>query len=390
VAAQLAGTIQPTNTPTDEILIYVPSPSASALASRTQVKVAEPYGDESKRQARMLVLQRTVEIVCKGVTTGGVITGKLFIGAGGQRREFGLEQVGAGFAKVDQRKIDYGEASKLLIDAQTAAQKNRVGLWSLEKAQPEEKVAAPKAKETEIKVTISEIRSGRHFFFQQYGSEAVKVIDESMKLFSEKNGLKAGPCDIKVNKVVAALFDDGSGKTWYRAKIIERKVRHQVTVLFVDYGNTAVVPVATHLRPLDSALETVRIPPVAKEAQLALIQVRSIDDDDGIDAARMFSQIGFGKKLTARIHCALDGKHCVTLLDPDDESGTSINEELVTSGMALSAKKDEFESMSAKMTDNSSLVKLSEDIATAQEIARKNRIGMWRYGDIGEEDDDER
>lgn len=366
-----------------------PSPSASALMSRT-VKAAEPYGDESKRHARMLVLQRGVEIMCKGVTAGGVITGKLFIGAGGQRREFGLEQVGAGFAMVDQRKIDYGEASKLLIDAQSAAEKNRIGLWSLKKAEPETKVGASKAKETEIKVTISEIRSGRHFFFQQYGSEAVKVINESMKLFSEKNGLKAGPCDIRIGKVVAALFDDGSGKTWYRAKIIEKKIRQQVTVLFIDYGNTSVVPIATHLRPLDSALETVRIPPVAREAQLALIQVRPIDDEDGIDAAQKFSQVGFGKKLTARVHCALEGKHYVTLLDPDEESGTSINEELVASGLALSAKKDEFESMSAKMTDNSSLVKLSENIATAQDIARKNRIGMWRYGDIGEEDDDEK
>jgi len=57
-----------------------PSPSASALASRSQVKAAEPYGDESKRHARMSILQRTVQIECKGVTTGGVITGKLFIG----------------------------------------------------------------------------------------------------------------------------------------------------------------------------------------------------------------------------------------------------------------------------------------------------------------------
>lgn len=93
-------------------------------------------------------------------------------------------------------------------------------------------------------------------------------------------------------------------------------------------------------------------PAVAKEANLALIQVRSIDDDDGFDAARMFAQIGFGKKLTTRIYCALDGKHCVTLLDTKDESGTSINEELVSSGLALSAKKEKFDNISATMSDN--------------------------------------
>lgn len=365
-----------------------PSPSAAALASRAQVKSAEPYGDESKRHARMSVLQRSVEILCKGVTGGGVITGKLFIGAGGQRREFGLEQVGAGFAMVDQRKIDYGEASNLLIDAQSAAQKNRVGLWSLKQAEPETKISTAKSKEAVVSVTISEIRSGRHFFFQQFGSEASKVIDESMKLFTKTNGLSGGPCDVSRGKVVAALFNDGSGKTWYRAKIMERKVGQKVLVLFVDYGNTAVVPVATHLRPLDSALDVVRIPPVAKEAQLALIQVRSVDDDDGVDAARLFSQLGFGKKLAARIHCAIEGKLYVTLLDPADESGSSINEELVSSGLALSAKKEEFDAMSVKVADNNSLVKLSADVAAAQDLARKNRIGMWRYGDIGEEDEE--
>jgi len=159
-------------------------------------------------------------------------------------------------------------------------------------------------------------------------------------------------------------------------------------VLFVDYGNAAAVPIGTHLRPLDSELDTVRIPAVAREAMLALIQVRSLDDDDGIDAARMFSNIGFGKKLHARIHCAMEGKHYVTLTDPDAESGTSINEELVSSGLALSAKRDEFNNMSSKMADNNSLVKLSADISAAQEIAKKHRTGMWRYGDIGEEDEE--
>jgi staphylococcal nuclease domain-containing protein 1 len=85
----------------------------------------------------MNVLQRSVEIICKGVTAGGVITGELFVGGGAQRRDFGLEMVGAGLATVDQRKIEYGEASRTIVDAQTRALQNKVGLWSLHK---EEKV----------------------------------------------------------------------------------------------------------------------------------------------------------------------------------------------------------------------------------------------------------
>lgn len=97
----------------------------------TEVRPAEPFGDASKLHARLTVLQRNVEIICKGVTNGGVITGELYVGGGAQRREFGLEMVASGLAIVDQRKIDYGEASKLIVDAQMHAKNNKVGLWSM-------------------------------------------------------------------------------------------------------------------------------------------------------------------------------------------------------------------------------------------------------------------
>lgn len=87
----------------------------------------------------MTVLQRTAEIICTGVTSGGVITGDMFVGTGGQRRDYSLELVASGLATVDQRKIDYGEAPKHLVDAQLAAKKNRVGIWSLE--QPADEVS---------------------------------------------------------------------------------------------------------------------------------------------------------------------------------------------------------------------------------------------------------
>jgi len=85
----------------------------------------------------MNVLQRSVEIICKGVTNGGVITGELFVGGGAQKRDFGLEMVGSGLAVVDQRKIDYGEASQILVDAQTRAVANKVGVWSLQSEKKE-------------------------------------------------------------------------------------------------------------------------------------------------------------------------------------------------------------------------------------------------------------
>lgn len=77
-------------------------------------------------------MQRNVEIVCTGVTNGGVITGDLYVGQGGQRRNYSVELIGAGLATLDERKVEYGEVPKTLLDAMAAAQKNRVGVWSIE------------------------------------------------------------------------------------------------------------------------------------------------------------------------------------------------------------------------------------------------------------------
>ena len=121
-------------------------------------------------------------------------------------------------------------------------------------------------------IQLSEIRSGSHFYFTVVGNKAASVIKESMKIFTAEHGINGAPVDLKAGKVVAALFIDGQTKSWYRAKILDKRIG-KVRVLFIDHGNIATVPIASHLRPLDSALGVDRIPPVAKEGVLALTKV---------------------------------------------------------------------------------------------------------------------
>lgn len=364
-----------------------PSPNAGAV-SRGTARPAEPFGDASKRHSRMTVNQRSVEITCTGVTQGGVMTGDLFVGQGGQRRDYAIELVASGLATVDQRKIDYGEAPKLLVDSQTAAQKNKLGIWSVKQVKKDEPKAVKtfeKADERLVDIQISEIRSGNHFFFRTVGDESAKVIDDSMKIFTEQNGTDGAPCEVKPGKIVAALFNDGSASSWFRAKVMETAAKGKVKVLFVDHGNTATVPAATHLRPLDVTLGTDQIPAAAKEAVLVLTKVRPLEDDDGIDAARMFQGTAWGKDLKARFHGEADGKVLVTLYDPADES-TSINEKLTSDGLALLVKGEALYSVMDKAGKNDSLAKLMKDLKSAQEKARKSRKGIWIYGEIGDDD----
>eukprot|EP00584_Thalassiosira_punctigera_P025503 CAMPEP_0172550356 /NCGR_PEP_ID=MMETSP1067-20121228/28987_1 /TAXON_ID=265564 ORGANISM="Thalassiosira punctigera, Strain Tpunct2005C2" /NCGR_SAMPLE_ID=MMETSP1067 /ASSEMBLY_ACC=CAM_ASM_000444 /LENGTH=940 /DNA_ID=CAMNT_0013337919 /DNA_START=54 /DNA_END=2876 /DNA_ORIENTATION=+ len=365
-----------------------PSPNKAAI-SRGQGRAAEPFGDASKRHSRLNVLQRQVEIVCTGVTNGGVMTGDLYVGQGGQRRNYCIELVASGLATVDQRKIDYGEAPKVLIDSQTAAQNNKLGIWSVKKVvkdEPKSKSFA-KADERVLDIQISEIRSGNHFFFRTVGDESAKVIDDGMKIFTDQNGANGAPCEIKAGKLVAALFNDGSSNSWYRAKVVEKTDKGKVKVLFVDHGNVAAVSAATHLRPLDMTLGTDQIPAVAKEAVLALTKVRPLEQDDGIDAARMFQGMAWGKDLKARVHGEAEGQVLVTLYDGDMDS-PSINEKLTREGLARVGRRDETYASLDRMGNSDSLAKLMKDLKKAQDKARSTRKGMWIYGEIPEEDED--
>mmetsp|Transcript_23121 Transcript_23121/g.48775 ORF Transcript_23121/g.48775 Transcript_23121/m.48775 type:complete len:940 (+) Transcript_23121:105-2924(+) len=365
-----------------------PSPNQAAI-SRGQARPAEPFGDASKRHSRMNVQQRQVDIICTGVTQGGVMTGDLYVGQGAQRRNYCIELVASGLATVDQRKIDYGEAPKVLIDSQTAAQNNKLGIWSIKqivKDEPKTKTF-DNAEDRLLDIQISEIRSGNHFFFRVVGDESAKVIDDGMKIFTDTNGTNGAPCEIKAGKLVAALFHDGSTKSWYRAKVIEKTDKGKVKVLFVDHGNVAVVSPATHLRPLDMTLGTDQIPAVAKEAVLALTKVRPLEEDDGIDAARTFQGMAWGKDLKARVHGETEGQVVVTLYDSDTDS-PSVNEKLTGEGLARLGKRDEIYGTLDRMGNSDAIAKLMKDLKKAQEKARKSRKGMWIYGEIPEEDED--
>mmetsp|Transcript_1277 Transcript_1277/g.3654 ORF Transcript_1277/g.3654 Transcript_1277/m.3654 type:complete len:979 (+) Transcript_1277:114-3050(+) len=362
------------------------APQASPMPGAKIQTKPEPFGDECKRHSRQTILQRNVEIRCTGVTLGGVVTGELWVGQGGQRRSFSVELVTAGLCSVDQRKIDYGEAPQEVIDAQKVAQANKAGVWSIER---EEIIGAASSQSTakaveQIKtVQLSEIRSGNHFFYTIIGDEGSGLVEESMKLFTANNGTTGASCDVKKNKVVAALFDG----SWYRAKILEKKGT-KASVLYIDHGNVDTVPIATHLRPLDDSLGTDKIPAVAKEAYLALTEVRSIDDDDGHDAAKMLQSIAWGKPVNARIFCDIDGKAQVALMDPTTSS--SINEQLIAAGLARKAKQFKVHSIENRMVDGSIIASFAAGLSVSQDAARRSRTGMWRYGDVGEDDEEER
>lgn len=238
-----------------------------------------------------------------------------------------------------------------------------------------------------LQIIITEIRNANSFYYRIAGDESGSIIDQSMKQFTLNYGIKASPCDVKVGKIVAALYDDVTGKSWYRAKILDVSPG-TATVLFLDWGNIATVSVANNLRPLDPELGIDRLPIAANEATMALIRARDVDDEDGVEAARLFRRLTWDKTLTAHIFSEYEGKAFVALLENGKSFNSSINEEIVSEGMARAGKESDLKILTSRLLDRTNLETLFGTLTVAQSNARKFRRGMWRYGDIGDDDED--
>ena len=116
-----------------------------------------------------------------------------------------------------------------------------------------------------------------------------------------------------------------------------------------------------------------------------MTKARDLSFDEGVSAARLLSRLSWGKELTARIHCPVDGRSSVTLYDP--ASATSINESLVGAGLARTISSRDALAF-GRSSQPDAVKELMEGLTAAQDKARSDRIGMWLYGDVGEDDDE--
>ena len=217
-------------------------------------------------------------------------------------------------------------------------------------------------------------------------------------LFAQHGPRHALTAELKKGVIVAALHDAGGGPRWLRAKI-EGRHKPEPTeaappaaeaglvrwdVLHVDVGSRAVATVMG-MRPLEPPFSTYA--PLAHEASLALLRVPPLEKEYGDDAAEMLSALTWGKPLLATVH----GSDAATRSDlvelVDAESNTNVGLELVHAGFArVSSLEAKRVRRRAGGAEEAYLRQLEE----TQASAKKDRVGMWCYGDIGDSDTDEK
>ena len=297
------------------------------------------------------------------------------------RRNYGVLLLEAGLARLMQPMADRSANAAELKAAEDAAKKVSLKVWENYNAEEEaaaraaaEALAAvelePIADEDKqlVEIEITEILDGAHFYAQVAGDTAVAALQEKLRVLCK--GPSSGlPFEPKAGMTACAKFSQDD--EWYRAKIVSRS-GGDYTVFFIDYGNTDVVK-ADRLKPLDPTLGPKEMSPQALECKLAyLVALPSTDGADGEAAAAALWNEAGGQCLTARV----EERQGDVLIISLSNKGININEEMVAAGLLRVGKEWVPKRAMA----------LVASMKKAEEGARKERLGMWRYGDVDEDD----
>ncbi|KAI9334235.1 hypothetical protein DFJ73DRAFT_853383 [Zopfochytrium polystomum] len=383
------------------VLAGLRTPRAGRLASEQP----EPFGQEALDFVKRRFLQRDVEFQVEACDKTGGFIGSLFLIVGGRRENVAITLLEHGLATVHDYSASQSNFAGQLYSAEKKAQEKRIGIWSLRdpEAEAREREAAAAAekedKPVETKeVYVSEIGSAGSLYVQVVSPELSKL-ESLMADFAAFHADKSvGGVLPKVGDYVSAKFtvDD----SWYRAQVKAVNDNKTYVVFFIDYGNAESVPLA-RIRPLDSKFSTLVLAPQATEAKLALISVPSVDADFGDAAVERFREETEGRKMTAKIfartssggaqvlHVALYPIAAATGSSKSQKEVASINEVLLADGLATVEQSvaKRFEADKKAGAERGSFRKdFVAALMAAQETGRKDRVGMWRYGDFLEDD----
>ncbi|KAE8727131.1 TUDOR-SN protein 1 isoform 2 [Hibiscus syriacus] len=160
-------------------------------------------------------------------------------------------------------------------------------------------------------------------------------------------------------------------------------------VFYIDYGNQEEVPYS-QLRPLDPSVAA--SPGLAQLCSLAFLKVPSLDDEFGTEAAQFLSEqtLGSSLRFTSMIEerdvsgGKVKGQGTGTVLIVTlvaEKSELNINTAMLQEGLARLEKRKRWESK-----DRKSVI---DNLENFQKEAKTGRRGIWQYGDVGSDDDED-
>ncbi|KAI9852719.1 MAG: hypothetical protein M1838_005914 [Thelocarpon superellum] len=373
-------------------LTFLLSGIRAPKSSRGPTDVAEPFGQEAHDFAVKRCLQRDVEVDVENIDKFGGFIGTLYI----NRESFARLLVEEGLASVHVYSAEQSGNARELLAAEQKAKEARKHLWhdwDPSKDVPEAEgdptpangtngeAAAPARKKDYRDVVVSHIDETCRLKLQQVGtgSAALTEMMNAFKTFHvSKDNDKPLPGPPKAGDMVAARFSaDGE---WYRGKIRHNdREKKEAEILYVDYGNSEKRPWSA-LRPLSQPqFSTQTLKAQAVDAVLSFLHFPT-QMDYLADAVHFVGQTTADKQLVANVdNTAPDGLLHVTLFDPKVSGSLqeSVNADIVGEGLAMVPRK--LKAWERSATD------VLKALTAKEEVAKKERKGMWEYGDLTED-----
>jgi len=339
---------------------------------------AEPFGDEAVAFTRGLCFQRDVEIEVESMDKMGNFLGSLILA---DKRNLGVTLLENGLAHRMGGAADRSSCGEELRRAEQSAKDANRKIWEGYSEEEEARLSAeraavslaeedptPDSQKQMVELSLTEVIDGAHFYAQVANDANVALLQQKLAAACLKGS--AVSFEGKSGAMCCARFTQDD--EWYRAKVTKKLPGGKFEVFFIDYGNSDVVG-ADRLKPLDPTLGATTIAAQALECRLAYLTVGSTDDNaEGQEAAIVLGQYGWGKLALARVEDRQSSTLLVTLFDG---SQTNINEALVETGLAR--------------TEKNTPKRAHRVVSTLKEkelAAKTSRQGMWRYGDIEEDD----
>lgn len=364
-------------------------------AGRSPAEKGEPFGNEALELANKRCNQRDVEVDIHDIDKLGGFIGDLYVG----RENFAKVLVEEGLASVHQYSAEKSGNAAELNTAEKKAKEGRKGMWHSwdpSQEQDEEEEVAPVAtaatdgpvniKREYREISVTNIDENGRIKIQEVG-QGTAALDQLSRAFQKfhldpKNNvsLKDAP---KAGDLVAAKWtEDGC---WYRARIRSNdRTAKQAEVVFIDYGNTEKFPWSA-LRPLSQAeFSTQKLKPQATDASLSLVQLPTAPQYFKETQAYLTDVLGSKAKWIASVDF-VDNKEGLTYItiyedtDPRPKAHESINREVLLEGLGMVPRKLKAWERAPAFGDILKQYKESES------EAKKERLGMWEYGDLTED-----
>ncbi|OCK79453.1 hypothetical protein K432DRAFT_299815 [Lepidopterella palustris CBS 459.81] len=378
-------------------LTFVLSGIRAPKSARNPTDKAEPFGQEAHDFANKRTLQRDVEIDVEDCDKNGGFIGTLYV----NRENFAKALLEEGLASVHAYSAEKSGNANELFAAEQRAKEGRKGMWhDYDPSAEEGDDAAPGSADTNghgtngdaapterrkdyRDVIITHVDATGRLKLQQIGTgtAALTELMNSFRSFHINPSNSAGlPNPPKAGDYVAARFT--ADDEWYRARIRRNdREAKRAEVVYIDYGNSETIP-WSRLRPLSQPQFSPqsKLKAQAMDASLAFCQLPG-NPEYLADAVDFIARETEGRQLVANVDAVeKDGTLCVTLFDPN-ESKTgeqSLNADVVGEGLAMVPRK-------LKAWERAAGV-VVEGLRKKEEEAKRERRGMWEYGDLTEDE----